>query len=96
MTAFQTMAAPNSPRCSNGMGSNDITPASSYHRGGAYAAMCDGSVRFVTDTIDAGDPAATTTSTGTTVAGSSYRGQSIRGVWGAMGTRANGETFVMP
>jgi prepilin-type N-terminal cleavage/methylation domain-containing protein/prepilin-type processing-associated H-X9-DG protein len=96
MTAFQTMAAPNSPRCSNGMGSNDITPASSYHRGGAYAAMCDGSVRFVTDTIDAGDPAATTTSTGTTVAGSSYRGQSIRGVWGAMGTRASGETFVMP
>jgi prepilin-type N-terminal cleavage/methylation domain-containing protein/prepilin-type processing-associated H-X9-DG protein len=96
MTAFQTMAAPNSPRCSNGMGSNDITPASSYHRGGAYAAMCDGSVRFVADTIDAGDPAATTTSTGTTVSGSSYTGRSIRGVWGAMGTRAHGEVFVLP
>jgi prepilin-type N-terminal cleavage/methylation domain-containing protein/prepilin-type processing-associated H-X9-DG protein len=95
MTAFQTMAAPNSPRCSVDMGSHDITPASSYHRGGAYAAMCDGSVRFVTDTIDAGDPAATT-SGATTVAGVSYTGRSIRGVWGAMGTRANGETFVMP
>jgi hypothetical protein len=58
--------------------------------------MCDGSVRFVTDTIDAGDPAATTTSTGTTVSGSSYTGRSIRGVWGAMGTRAHGEVFVLP
>jgi hypothetical protein len=60
--------------------------------------MCDGAVRFITNEIDAGDPTATTDAAGITVSGTSagYRGQSIRGVWGAMGTRANGEAFVMP
>ena len=96
MTAFQTMAAPNSPRCAQDMGNNPIVPARSYHRGGAYVAMCDGSVQFITDGIDAGDPTSTTTSTGTAVSGLTYKGQSIRGVWGAMGTRAHGEVFVLP
>ena len=96
MTSFQTMAAPNSPRCAKDMGSYPIVPASSYHRGGAYVAMCDGSVQFITDGIDAGTPSDTTTSGGTTVAGASYKGATIRGVWGAMGTRAHGEVFVLP
>jgi type II secretory pathway pseudopilin PulG len=96
MTSFQTMAAPNSPRCAKDMGSYPIVPASSYHRGGAYVAMCDGSTRFIVDTIDAGDPSATTTPGGTAVAGVSYKGATIRGVWGAMGTRAHGEVFVLP
>jgi prepilin-type N-terminal cleavage/methylation domain-containing protein/prepilin-type processing-associated H-X9-DG protein len=96
MTSFQTMAAPNSPRCAKDGGSSPIVPASSYHRGGAYVAMCDGSVQFITDGIDAGDPSATTTPGGTAVAGVSYKGATIRGVWGAMGTRAHGEVFVLP
>jgi hypothetical protein len=58
--------------------------------------MCDGSTRFIVDTIDAGTPSDTTTSGGTTVAGASYKGATIRGVWGAMGTRAGGEVFVLP
>ena len=96
MTSFQTMAAPNSPRCAKDGGSYPIVPASSYHRGGAYVAMCDGSVQFITDGIDAGDPSATTTPGGAAVAGISYKGATIRGVWGAMGTRAHGEVFVLP
>ena len=96
MTSFQTMAAPNSPRCAKDGGSYPIVPASSYHRGGAYVSMCDGSTRFITDGIDAGDPSATTTPGGAAVAGISYKGATIRGVWGAMGTRAHGEVFVLP
>jgi prepilin-type processing-associated H-X9-DG protein len=100
-TGFQTMAAPNRPRCANGgatAAGNPIIPASSYHRGGVNVAMCDGAVRFIVDTIDAGDPAATTDAAGVTVSGANagYRGQSIRGVWGAMGTRASGELMVLP
>jgi prepilin-type processing-associated H-X9-DG protein len=66
--------------------------ASSYHRGGVNAVMFDGSVTFVEDNVDAGDPNA---SPGAARSGStdplSYRGQSVWGVWGAMGTHAGGE-----
>jgi hypothetical protein len=73
-----------------------IMPASSYHQGGVLAAMCDGSVRFVDETIDAGDPSRTTTSTGGSVSAitnPAYSGRSIRGVWGALGTINGGETL---
>jgi len=58
-------------------------------------AMCDASTRFVADTIDAGNPTVGQTQTGNTSFGSSpqhYRGKSIRGVWGAMGTKDAGDT----
>ncbi len=48
--------------------------------------MADGSVRFVSDTIDCGDLSAVSTK-GT--------GKSPYGVWGAMGTPAGGETVSM-
>jgi prepilin-type N-terminal cleavage/methylation domain-containing protein/prepilin-type processing-associated H-X9-DG protein len=93
-TGMITIAAPNSPRCFDG-NNVDMIPASSFHPGGAMAAMCDGSARFVSDNIDAGSPTATTTATGgavNTVPSPGYGGPSIRGVWGALGTINGGES----
>ena len=55
----------------------------SYHSGGANVAMMDGSVRFVSDTID----------TGNLNAYQATSGKSPYGVWGAMGTPQGGETI---
>jgi prepilin-type processing-associated H-X9-DG protein len=57
-------------------------PPDSYHPGGVNALFGDGSVRFINDTIDAGN------------ANSAYvtSGQSPFGVWGAMGSRSGGES----
>ncbi|MCX7417866.1 MAG: DUF1559 domain-containing protein [Planctomycetia bacterium] len=80
-TSFYTNAAPNTPRC---VADYDwaayINPASSYHLGGVSVTMCDASVRFVTNDINAGDP------TAPQPAGFTSTTPSIRGVWGAMGT----------
>lgn len=81
-TLMYTHAAPNSPRCTINHEWTLYPPASSYHPGGATAAFCDGSVRFVNDDVDAGDPS---------VAATSKTGPSIRGVWGALGTASGGE-----
>lgn len=85
--AFNTVLAPNKPSCTNdGNGNADsaysILTASSYHTGGVQVLMCDGSVRFISDSIDTGNlaPAVTTVSS-----------PSPYGVWGALGTRAGGE-----
>ena len=87
-TSFYTNAAPNTPRCVQDYDwSAYINPVSSYHPGGAFATMCDASVRFVTNDIDAGDPTQPqVNNAGTTSTAWTYTGGSIRGVWGAMGT----------
>ena len=96
-TSFYTNAAPNTPRCVQDYDwAAYINPASSYHPGGALAAMCDASVRFVTNDIDAGNPTQPQVSNaGTTSNAWSFTGESIRGVWGAMGTIRGGETVAV-
>jgi len=88
---FNTVLPPNSPSCINGTNQNGdgttvLLPPTSNHPGGVLGLMCDGSARFVTETIDTGD----------LTAGQTNSGQSPYGVWGAMGSRDGGEVAQLP
>ena len=78
VTGFNTVFPPNSPSCINGTMDNNwgIVSASSNHSGGVNAAMMDGSVRFVSETIDCGSYLTEKQNHG--------RAKSLFGVWGAM------------
>ncbi len=83
---FTTVLPPNSPSCTystdDGWG---CASAQSNHSGGVNAGMLDGSVRFVSDTVDSGDAYDYVVSSG----------KSPYGVWGAMGSAQGGETVSM-
>ena len=104
ITGFQTILPPNSPNARNyGGGAGQagwgygICSAQSNHSGGVNAAMVDGSVRFISDTIDCGDmdadPASTSAyATISASHGKEFSGKSPFGVWGALGTIDGGES----
>lgn len=83
--AFTTICPPNAPSChvSNDDYTAMILSASSNHSGGVNCAYVDGSVHFVSDTVDCG-----------TLAGGLCKrsGKSNFGVWGALGSRDGGES----
>jgi len=58
ISGFSTILPPNGPSClrGTGMGSWGVLSASSSHSGGVNALWGDGSVRFVTNSIDNGAP----------------------------------------
>ncbi|MBQ8364213.1 MAG: DUF1559 domain-containing protein, partial [Thermoguttaceae bacterium] len=59
--------------------------AQSYHSGGVNVGMLDGSIRFVSETVDCGNVNAYQVTSG----------KSPYGVWGGMSTPQGGETETM-
>ncbi len=88
-TTFFTILPPNGPTCGATGESWAIPTASSHHPTGVNVALCDGSVRFVAETIDAGDPTTIPPSMGGRP--QDYSGPSLWGIWGALGTTRGGE-----
>ncbi len=85
---FHTVIPPNGPSCWDhpaGYWAAIFTP-NSYHPGGVVASMLDGSVRFISDTIDSGD----------LTQSQPVSGRSPYGIWGALGTHAGGEAITVP
>ncbi|PQO41025.1 DUF1559 domain-containing protein [Blastopirellula marina] len=85
---FGTILPPNGPSCSRSGQDwkESIVSASSYHPGGVDTLFSDGSVSFVTDTIDCGDLSKTV----------NVSGPSPYGVWGALGSKSGGESANLP
>ncbi|MCL2006307.1 MAG: DUF1559 domain-containing protein [Planctomycetaceae bacterium] len=88
---LSTILSPNSPSCLafTNMGSSfraAMVSASSYHPGGVNVSMMDGSVRFVTDSVSAGNNSTEPAPLRTSSDPSPY------GVWGALGSARGGET----
>jgi len=94
-TAFFTFMPPNGPTVAwdNSEGWC-ITAASSNHTGGVNVSLMDGSVQFISDTINTGR-----LSQGAKISDvhpgnrpQDYSGPSLYGVWGALGTSAAGDS----
>ena len=91
-SGFNTMVAPNGPSCvasspgdtASALPATGVLTAGSYHPGGVQVTMGDGSVKFISETINR-----TTTPAPATVPATS--GRSPYGTWGALGTRSGGE-----
>jgi len=85
-SGFNTILPPNAPTCAASntatQESRILAPPTSNHPGGVNVCMLDGSVRFVSDTIDCGNLSL----------GLVESGVSNYGVWGALGSRAGAES----
>ena len=92
-TGFNTILPPNREIfLAGGDAGIGMLPPSSRHPGGVHIAMADASVQFVSDSIDAGDPAAPTVQWHPGEELPAEPVASPYGVWGAMGTRAAEES----
>lgn len=98
---FHAVLPPNSPTCDTDLNaeSDPLVSASSNHSGGVNVAMADGSVRFVSETIQTENLDKTPADAPWNAPAGTpqwYAGESIYGVWGSMATRAGGESKTAP
>jgi len=70
-----------------------VLTASSRHQSGVHVCFADGSVRFITDSIDTGDTRRSSVYPGSPNPPGS---KSPYGLWGALGTRSSGELNLLP
>lgn len=94
-TGVNTILPPNAELCSS-QNHRDlaIAPPSSRHQGGCHILMADGAVRFVTDSIEAGNSANPVVWINGTAATFNQPGaRSPYGLWGALGSRSGKETI---
>ncbi|MGV3483763.1 MAG: DUF1559 domain-containing protein, partial [Planctomycetaceae bacterium] len=92
-SAFFTMLPPNSEVCYHGNHHEEyLASISSHHQGGAHVLMADAAVKFVTDSIEAGNVnSAQVKIQGSPAVELPAGSQSPFGLWGALGTRASKE-----
>lgn len=85
--AFNTVLPPNAPSCADGGSWADsshlIQPPTSRHTGGVNISVMDGSVRFVSESVNTGNLSMEQT----------LNGPSFYGVWGAFGSKNGGESI---
>ncbi|TWT80769.1 hypothetical protein CA13_22150 [Planctomycetes bacterium CA13] len=88
-TGVLTILAPNREVCNAYSHNSESTaPPSSRHQGGVHVLMGDGAVRFITDSIEAGDSSADGR-----FLNNRPGGQSPYGLWGALGSRSAKEVI---
>jgi len=94
-TGFSTVLPPNSPSCNDGNLHSgwefSYYSATSHHTGGVNGAMGDGSVQFISSTINADRNGLAATWAGVTMPS----GASPFGVWGALGSINGGESTTL-
>jgi len=101
-TQFHAVLPPNSPNCAGGGTNNNaeewpFMAASSEHTGGVNTAFADGSVQFISDTVSTANLDRTECDYGAPANNpQQWTGASIRGIWGALASRAGGESVSIP
>lgn len=93
-SGFNTVLPPNSPSCSqqnnqNADATTVVYPPTSGHPSGIVVVMADGATTFINDNIDYNGGSSQAPRRDAT-------GASPYGVWGAMGTKAGGESVSQP